>query len=548
MRKIKILVVIIVLALFLLLTGDSIFHKNVSDTNADFDTVSDTILTPDTEEVNATDTYPDESTGFTIFKYVTIILYFVIIFILCIYGFHRLVLIILYSIHKNDVIVKPPLQTDANLPYVTIQLPLFNERTVAERSILTMEKIDYPRDRFEVQVLDDSTDDTVELCKELVEKLVNNGVDAVHIHRTDRTGYKAGALENGMKVAKGEFIAIFDADFVAPEKFLQDMMPYFQDEKIGMVQSRWEHINREYSQLTKTQAVMLDAHFVIEHFARNRSGRLFNFNGTAGIWRKQAIYDAGGWEHETVTEDMDLSYRAQLKGWKFLYVPEVTAPAELPVEMDAFKSQQYRWSKGSTQVCFKMLPTILKSDQPFKVKAEAYIHLTANFSYLLMLFLSILMVPAIYARLGGSWRDMLMFDMPVFIFGTLSVLDYFITSQRAIGREFGASLKNSLFVIAVGMGLSINNARAVLSACLRRESPFVRTPKYGIDGKGQIEVNKKAPKRYKPQKSIIPYIEVVFGMYFVASIIWALFVFAWPSIPFLLLFAIGYSYNGWCSI
>ncbi len=436
----------------------------------------------------------------------------------------------------------------ADLPFVTIQLPLFNERTVAERSILAMNKIEYPLNKFEVQVLDDSTDDTVELCMELVVQLVKNGVDAVHIHRTDRTGYKAGALENGMKVAKGEFIAIFDADFIAPENFLKDMMPYFQDEKIGMVQSRWDHINREYSQLTKTQAVMLDAHFVIEHFARNRSGRLFNFNGTAGIWRKQAILDAGGWEHETITEDMDLSYRAQLKGWKFLFVPEVTAPAELPVEMDAFKSQQYRWSKGSTQVCFKMLPTILKSNQPLKVKAEAFIHLTANFSYLLMLFLSILMVPAIYARLGGSWRDMLMFDMPVFILGTLSVLDYFITSQRAIGREFGSSLKNSLFVLAVGMGLSINNARAVLSACLRRESPFVRTPKYGISGKDQHDESQKKIKRYRPQKSIIPYIEVIFGLYFAASIIWAFIVFAWPSIPFLLLFCVGYLYNGGLSI
>ena len=271
-------------------------------------------------------------------------LYFAILITLSFYGSHRYLMIRLYKKYAAGKSDPEPAERfgDEDLPHVTIQLPMFNERYVAQRLIDAVAQIDYPRDRLEIQVLDDSTDDTTELCAQVVAQKREEGLDIVLIHREDRTGYKAGALEEGMHVAKGEFIAVFDADFVPKKDFLRQTIDYFTDPGIGMVQARWEHINREYSLLTRAQAILLDGHFVLEHTARNRSGRFFNFNGTAGIWRKQAILDAGGWEHDTLTEDLDLSYRSQLAGWRFMFLRDVTAPSEIPVEMNAFKAQQHR--------------------------------------------------------------------------------------------------------------------------------------------------------------------------------------------------------------
>ena len=284
---------------------------------------------------------------------------------------------------------------------------------VADRLIEAVCRIEYPRDRLEIQVLDDSTDETQSIAELAVRRFAAQGVDIKYYHRADRAGYKAGALEAGLKAARGEFVAIFDADFIPPSDFLTHLMPHFADPRVGMVQARWGHINQDYSLLTKIQSILLDGHFVLEHGGRNRSGRFFNFNGTAGAWRRTAIDDAGGWQHDTLTEDLDLSYRAQLRGWRFVFLSDLIAPAEVPVEMNAFKSQQHRWAKGSVQTCRKLLPRILRSDLPLGVKAEAFFHLTANFNYPLMCILSVLMFPSMVIRYNMGWYEMILIDVPL---------------------------------------------------------------------------------------------------------------------------------------
>src|SRR5687768_1975894 len=298
-----------------------------------------------------------------------LVTYFFVLSILAIYGWHRYYLVYLYMKNKDKApLPLPPLEV---LPRVTIQLPIFNEMYVADRLIGAVCEMDYPTDLLEIQVLDDSTDETQGIAELAVRRHAARGVDIRYLHRVDRRGYKAGALEAGLREATGEFIAIFDADFIPSKDFLQRTLPHFADAGIGMVQARWGHINQDYSLLTKIQSILLDAHFVLEHGGRNRAGCFFNFNGTAGLWRREAIDNAGGWQHDTLTEDLDLSYRAQLKGWRFIFLPNVVSPAEVPVEMNSFKPQQHRWAKGSIQTCLKLMPQILQSDQPFGVKAEA---------------------------------------------------------------------------------------------------------------------------------------------------------------------------------
>src|SRR6188768_2462933 len=315
--------------------------------------------------------------------------YFFVLVILAVYGWHRYYLVYLYMKNKGKQPV--PAGPLGALPPVTIQLPIYNEMYVADRLIDAVCRLEYPRELLEIQVLDDSTDETQSVAEQAVRRNAARGVDITFIHRTDRSGYKAGALEAALKVAKGEFVAIFDADFIPTPDFLTRTVPFFTDPKVAMVQARWGHINQDYSLLTKIQAILLDAHFVLEHGGRNRAGLFFNFNGTAGIWRRDAIDDAGGWEHDTLTEDLDLSYRAQLRGWRFVFMPDLVSPAEVPVEMNAFKSQQHRWAKGSIQTTLKLLPEILAAPLPLTIKAEAFFHLTANFNYLLMIALSVLM-------------------------------------------------------------------------------------------------------------------------------------------------------------
>ena len=467
--------------------------------------------------------------------------YFFVLIILAVYGWHRYYLVYLYM--KNRDQVPAPAGVEA-LPVVTVQLPIYNEMYVADRLIDAVCELDYPRELLEIQVLDDSTDETRIVAQRAVQRQAGRGVDITYIHRTDRTGYKAGALEAGMKVAKGDFIAIFDADFIPTRDFLQRTVPYFGDDRIAMVQARWGHINRDYSLLTKIQSILLDGHFVLEHGGRNRAGLFFNFNGTAGIWRRAAIADAGGWQHDTLTEDLDLSYRAQLRGWRFIFLPDLVAPAEVPVEMNSFKSQQHRWAKGSIQTCRKLLPRILRSDMPTTVKAEAFFHLSANFNYPLMCVLSVLMAPSMVIRYNMGWYEMLLIDVPLFFAATASVANFYMVCQRELHRDWVTRAKYLPFLMSIGIGLAVNNTRAVFEALFNQQSEFARTPKYRIEANADEWIGKK----YRQSFVVQPVIELALGLYFTATVFYALANGIYGTLPFLVLFQIGFLYTGLLSI
>ena len=468
--------------------------------------------------------------------------YFFVLVILAVYGWHRYWLVYLYMKYKDRPPV--PLATLDQLPRVTVQLPIYNEMYVADRLIDAVCQIDYPRELLEIQVLDDSTDETRAVAEQAVRRKLAAGIDIKYIHRVDRTGYKAGALEAGLQVATGEYIAIFDADFIPTADFLQRTVHFFSDPKIAMVQARWGHINQDYSLLTKIQSILLDGHFVLEHGARNRAGLFFNFNGTAGIWRREAIPDAGGWQHDTLTEDLDLSYRAQLRGWKFVFLQDLVAPAEVPVEMNSFKSQQHRWAKGSIQTCRKVLPRILRSNLPFHVKAEAFFHLTANFSYLLMCVLSVLMAPSMVIRFNMGWYEMLLIDVPLFFAATASVANFYMVCQRELHKDWTTRLKYLPFLMSIGIGLTINNTRAVIEALFNRESEFARTPKYCIEAQADDWIGKK----YRQSFVVQPMIELALGLYFTATVFYALANGIYGTVPFLMLFQLGFLYTGLLSI
>jgi len=469
--------------------------------------------------------------------------YFFILIILAAYGWHRYYLVWSYMKHKDQVPV--PMGRFEELPTVTIQLPIYNEMYVVDRLVQAVCRMDYPRDRLEVQLLDDSTDETQSVAGLAVRRAALQGIDIKYIHRDDRSGYKAGALEAGMQHATGEFIAIFDADFIPPPDFLLRTIHHFTDPKVGMVQARWGHINQDYSLLTRIQSILLDGHFVLEHGGRNRAGHFFNFNGTAGVWRREAIADAGGWQHDTLTEDLDLSYRAQLRGWRFHFIPDLVAPAEVPVEMNAFKTQQHRWAKGSIQTCIKLLPRILQSNQPFGVKAEAFFHLTANFNYVLMVLLSILMFPSMVIRYNMGWYEMLLIDIPLFFAATMSVANFYMVCQREIYREqWVTRLKYLPFLMSIGIGLAVNNARAVVEALSGQQTEFARTPKYRIEQDSDEWIGKK----YRQAGLVQPIIELSLGLYFTFTVFYALSNRIYGTVPFLVLFQIGFLYTGLLSI
>lgn len=473
------------------------------------------------------------------FEFAFVVLYFVILCILSIYGIHRFVMATLYRIHRKDV--PHPNAKFSDLPRVTVQLPMFNERYVVERLIDAVCEIRYPRERLQIQVLDDSIDETQKIAADAVARKREQGFDIVYIHRDDRTGFKAGALESGLKTATGEFVAVFDADFVPQPDFLEHTIHFFTNEKVGMVQVRWEHLNREYSLLTRVQSILLDGHFVIEHTARNRSGRFFNFNGTAGIWRKSTIADAGGWQHDTITEDLDLSYRAQSKGWQFVYVNESTTPAEIPVEMVAFKTQQHRWAKGSIQVAQKVLPKLLKSRLPFKVKTEAWMHLTCNLSYILMVVLSLMMPLTVEFRVRNSWMTSIWVDAIVFICASVSIMMFYLLAQKEARKQtFWQRLAYLPVVMSLGIGMSVNNCRAVVEALVGYKTGFVRTPKYGVTKSGESFKHVKYGFKLNWQ----PWVETAIGVYFVWGIVHAVQLGAYASVPFLVLFCAGYLYVG----
>ncbi|MFW6050957.1 MAG: cellulose synthase family protein [Myxococcota bacterium] len=477
---------------------------------------------------------------------VIIALYLTILGILGIYGFHRGHLLLLYWRHRKNQ-PEPKGRFD-ELPSVTIQLPMFNEMYVAERLLEGVARVDYPKDRLEIQVLDDSTDETQQIARRKVEELVERGFDAVYMHRTDRTGFKAGALEEGLKTAKGDYVMVFDADFVPNPEIIKHLVHYFTDEKVGMVQARWGHLNRDYSMLTRCQSMMLDGHFVIEHIARNRSGRFFNFNGTAGMWRKSTIVDAGGWQHDTVTEDMDLSFRAQLRGWSFVYVHEAIAPAEVPCEMNSFKTQQFRWAKGSAQTTKKLLPTVLKAKIPLHIKIEALFHLTNNFAYLFLVLLAALQLPNMLLRRHLDHPELLLLDVPLFAATCGSITVFYLVTHRALYGNLWDAIRRLPLMMALGIGLSINNARAVVEGLFGKDLTFVRTPKHGVVDKKESWKKKGKGKDYRSRWPIHSLVELGFGLYFVLTIGLAVVTGSWVNIPFLVLFMVGFLYVGALSL
>jgi cellulose synthase/poly-beta-1,6-N-acetylglucosamine synthase-like glycosyltransferase len=487
------------------------------------------------------------------FDFAVLIPYFFVMLILAFYGLHRYQLVWLYYKNKGkeDHWNQPPARfPEAELPFVTIQLPIYNEQFVIGRLIDACCRLDYPRDRFEIQLLDDSTDETVQVAKGIAERYAAgfNGLPPqpiFYIHRENRYGFKAGALDAGLKTARGEFVAIFDADFVPPKDWIMKVIHHFAEPGIGMVQTRWTHLNRNYSFLTQVEAILLDGHFVLEHGGRSRAGVFFNFNGTAGMWRKKVIGEAGGWQHDTLTEDTDLSYRAQLIGWKFKYLQDVECPAELPIEMTAFKTQQARWAKGLIQTGKKILPGVLKSDAPFHTKLEAWYHLTANISYPLMIILSTLLMPAMIIRSYQGWVQMMLIDFPLFMASTMSVSSFYLVSQKELYPDrWYRTFIYLPCLMALGVGLTITNTVAVMEAFFGVKSAFARTPKYSVRKKGQ----KSQAAKYRKRLGIVPLIELGIGCYFAFTVWYAVTSENYFTVPFLLLFVFGYWYTGLLSL
>jgi cellulose synthase/poly-beta-1,6-N-acetylglucosamine synthase-like glycosyltransferase len=464
-------------------------------------------------------------------------LYYLVLGVLALYGVHRLALLVVFLRTRRRL--PPTPAAPGEWPVVTVQLPLYNEMYVARRLLDAVCRLDYPADRLEVQVLDDSGDETSGIVAERVAFHRARGLAVEHLRRGDRRGYKAGALAAGLARARGELLAVFDADFIPPADFLRRAVPHLAaDPGLGMVQGRWSHVNRGYSLLTRIQAIFLDGHFWIEHTARHRGGCFFNFNGTAGVWRRAAIAAAGGWQHDTVTEDLDLSYRAQLAGWRFLYLPELTVPSELPVDVNGFKGQQYRWAKGSLQTGRKLLGRLWRAPLPLKVKLEASVHLTNNLSYLLMVALSLLVFPAMLLRRGSAVATLLAVDAPLFFAATASVLAFYAASQSPAAGSSRRELWWLPALMGVGIGLAVNNAPAVLAGLLRRGGAFHRTPKYAIARRGESWTD----KRYRAGVGGSVVVEGGLALYFLACVVYAAAAGMWMSLPFLYLFLQGYSY------
>ncbi len=469
--------------------------------------------------------------------------YFILMAILGIYGVHRYWL--LYAYFKNRRKVPGPPPEVSKWPKITIQLPIYNERYVVERLLDTVARIDYPRETLEIQVLDDSTDETQQVARACVERYQALGLPIRYVHRSDRAGFKAGALAAGLESATGEFVAIFDADFLPPPDFLRRTVPYFNDPSIAMVQTRWTYVNGNYSVLTEVERTFLDSHFVIEQGARSRSGDFFTFNGTAGVWRRTAIDDAGGWQDDTLTEDADLSYRAQLRGWKFIYLPDVECPSELPIGMNAFKVQQTRWAKGLMQTAKKVLPGVLRSDAPAHVKLEAFFHLTATACFPFVVVLSLLVLPVTVVRFHRGWFLSMFFDLFVFIATTCSFSAFFLAAQRELHpRSWARSILYLPLTLAVGLALSIRNAKAALEAVLGMRSDFVRTPKFQIEQLTAV----RERKLYRGRAGYMPYVEIAFGLYFAFTAVYSIQHRNYGTAPFLIIFVWGFLYTGFMSI
>jgi len=473
-----------------------------------------------------------------------LLLYFLSLCILFGFGIHGLILVFFYVRTQKNKKQKPELQK--KLPVVTIQLPMFNEYNVVERLIRAVCKIRYPIDKLEIQVLDDSTDDTVVIANKVVEEYREKGYNIKYIHRVDRTGFKAGALKEGLSVAEGEFVAIFDADFVPNENFLEETIPYFSNPEIGLIQTRWEHLNENYSVLTKAQALALDAHFCVEQQTRSNAGFFFSFNGTAGIWRKQTIIDAGNWQADTLTEDLDLSYRAQLNGWKFIYLNEITSPAELPEDINSLKIQQFRWTKGAVETAIKLIPKIIKAKLPFDVKLECYAHLTSNIVFPFILITALLNIPVVFIKnsFEGEGIDNFYTLMSVFVFATVATFIFYSYGQKTIHADWRKRLLLFPVFMAGSMGMAVNNSKAIFEAIIGKKTAFIRTPKTG----DTFNINKNKNKYKNRVISSTVVVELLLTLYFLFGIGLSIFYKEIAAIPFQLMFLTGFGSIGILSL
>jgi len=485
-------------------------------------------------------------------EYVWLAVYGFALICLFTYGMNCYLLMVLYRLNRPAAIRRHRKlknvfyqNTDPkDWPHVTIQLPVFNERYVVKRLIESVCRLDYPADLLEIQVLDDSTDDTIQIAQSIVKKMKARGADIVIIHRQNRSGFKAGALQAGLLTAKGELIGIFDADFIPQPNFLKETVPYFLDPEIGMLQTRWGHINHDYSLLTKAQSIGIDGHFGVEQASRAFSGLFMNFNGTAGIWRKKAIADAGGWQADTLTEDLDLSYRAQLRGWKLSFVSEVVCPAEIPVTINAFKSQQHRWAKGSIQTAKKNLAKLWRADISLLVKIQAFLHLTHYMVHPMMLLVVLASIPILYSQWFFNTLA-----YPAVIFAVLSLTTFgpssmYLFSQRILYPDWKSRIKYLPFLMFLGTGIAVNNTKAVIEALLNIESSFIRTPKYGV----RKRTDRWIGKQYSTPLNSIMVLEFFLGVYSLAGLFLFLFFSKYLVSPFLLIYTSGFFYVFFLSV
>lgn len=485
-----------------------------------------------------------------VLEYIIIIIYTICLLLIFMYALAQLNLLFNYLKYRNKVDDSPKFDFNnpEEIPFVTIQLPVYNELYVMKRLLKNIAKIDYPTEKLEIQVLDDSTDESVLTTAIQVKKIKALGIDIQHIQRTNRQGFKAGALKEGLKTAKGEFIAIFDADFLPKADWLRQTIPYFKDAQLGVVQTKWSHINRNYSTLTKIQAFALDAHFTLEQVGRNSKGHFINFNGTAGVWRKECIYDAGNWEGDTLTEDLDLSYRAQFRNWKFKYLERVETPAELPVVISAARSQQFRWNKGGAENFQKMIKRILRNkNSSFRTKIHSVLHLLNSTMFTCIFLVSVLSIPMLYIKNEYAHLKPYFYSMSFFV---VSSLIFFVCYWFMYKKIYGSGFKNFIIYIgafltffSIAMGFSLHNTIAVLEGHFGKKSEFVRTPKFNIKN---IKDGWKNNIYIKKRPSVHVILEGILALYFVFGMYSAFIVGDqggdFGLFPFHFMLFVGYSY------
>lgn len=466
---------------------------------------------------------------------IILFVYIFSLFILLVFSSHGFVMLYYHSKFGNK---KPKGNDNAEHDSrVTIQLPLYNEMYVVDRLIDSVCEINYPKELLEIQVLDDSTDETFDIVEKKVQEKREQGFNISHIHRVDRKGFKAGALREGLKFANGKYIAIFDADFVPKKDFLEKTLQYFTDNNVGMVQTRWEHLNEDFSLLTKVQALALNGHFVIEQTVRNKAGFFINFNGTGGVWRRECILDAGNWQDDTLTEDLDLSYRAQLKGWKFIFLRDFTTPAELPSDINALKAQQFRWTKGAIETAKKLLPKVWASNLNLKVKLQSTFHLTNNIVFPFILLAGILNVPLIFIKNSGPYDNFFNF-MSIFVLAFISSFLFYLYAQKDVYLDWRKKIVLFPIFMAGSMGFAVNNSRAVIEGLLNRKSEFVRTPKYKISKKDDSFARNKYFQKTKVDHST--FVELILAGYCSIGVIASIYFWEIAALPFHLMFFLGF--------